>query len=425
MRNIISIIISILICITGTACKLKNEVPEDIVKKTHEYDPETINSKFGFQRPNDLSEMINLGAFWQRPHLGPFIWGHIEKQQGEFNWSYVDSEVNHSQYWGINILATIWPFADWDQSSCHQEFDGSQYSDWEDLGIYRQIPCNLDAYKLFVEKLVERYDGDGIDDMPDLQFPIKYWEVSNEPQLQESPTFFVGTPEEYFKILKTTYNGVKNADISAKVLHGGMAGLGDDDYFWDDVLTLGGANFFDIGNIHCVGCDSESLYGIEFFEFLNNYNIDKPFWITELNLSADAFGDSEFSKKEWADYLITHFVQAFSGGAEKIFFSNGLGGFTPSDRNAWLIDGVSKQEIYYAYKTIVDKLDYFSSVEKITQDQYRFIVNTDTIYVLWGTGNVPNEINGEVIVTAVDGTENTMNSSEIIVLESPIFVEVQ
>ena len=29
--------------------------------------------------------------------------------------------------------------------------------------------------------MVERYDGDGVDDMPGLEIPVKHWEIDNEP----------------------------------------------------------------------------------------------------------------------------------------------------------------------------------------------------------------------------------------------------
>jgi len=87
-------------------------------------------------------------------------------------------------------LATIWPFADWDQANWGGVSDTPLI--FEDrLGRGRRKPYDMDAYRRFVLALVERYDGDGKDDMPGLKYPIKYWEASNEPSHQSGPaTFF-------------------------------------------------------------------------------------------------------------------------------------------------------------------------------------------------------------------------------------------
>ena len=56
-------------------------------------------------------------------------------------------------------------------------------------------------YQDFVKQLVERYDGDGIDDMPGLKNPIKYWQIDNEPpfwQLGQNDKLS-GSPMEWMR----------------------------------------------------------------------------------------------------------------------------------------------------------------------------------------------------------------------------------
>jgi len=164
-----------------------------------DYDSKTLNSKFAFMHPDHFEYLSDLGVYWQRPHAGPFIWNKIEKVSGTYNWDDADFEVTRSQYYGLNILATIWPFADWDQSTCNTKLSSKDSQRFFELGMYRGKPCDMTAYKNFVKKLVERYDGDGVDDMPNLIIPIKYWEVSNEPSMQEDLVFFKGKSSDYFK----------------------------------------------------------------------------------------------------------------------------------------------------------------------------------------------------------------------------------
>lgn len=82
-----------------------------------------------------------------------------------------------------------------------------------------------------------------------------------------------------------------------------------------------------------------------------------------------------------------------------------------------------RRTAYYGLKTLIEKLDKFTSAEKLAEGQYRFVVEGKTIYVLWGAGKIPEEITGEVLVTDIYGNETRMNSSAINLTESPIFVE--
>ena len=66
---------------------------------------------------------------------------------------------------------------------------------------------------------VERYDGDGLDDMPDLKYPVRHWEIGTEPDMQSpSHTLFQGNSEAYLNLLKLSYSTIKAADPNAVVL---------------------------------------------------------------------------------------------------------------------------------------------------------------------------------------------------------------
>jgi len=78
---------------------------------------------------------------------------------------------------------------------------------------------------------------------------------------------------------------------------------------------------------------------------------------------------------------------------------------------------------YYGLKTFIEKLDKFTSAEKLAEGRYRFMVEGKAIYVLWGSGEIPEEITGEVVVTDIYGKETRIDSSAINLTESPIFVE--
>ena len=390
--------------------------------------PKYEDSHFGFDHANDAYDRaVALGVHWERPHPGPVVWGYIEKEKGKYNWEAVDRYVKRAQDYDFNLMMTIWPFADWDQRNCHG--DESQGAGFErGLPLSRGKPCDFSAYKQFVSNLVERYDGDGNEDMPKLRAGIKYWEVSNEPTMQEGRMiFFKGTSQDYLEILKVTCEAVKEADPEAKVLHAGMAGDPEDlsrKGFWQDVYGSGAEDYFDIANIHSIGVGGEGIYILEMREFLDRYGIEKPIWITEVQYSEWGLERENLTEEEWAEVIVRSFVYGFGNGAEKLFYvalKGNPGG--PGPELTTRPEG-QKKKAFYAFKTMVAKIDYFTSVKKISEQQYKFIVNGNPVHVLWGSGGIPDEIAGALKVTDIYGNETQMDASELELDNSPIFVEM-
>jgi len=408
----------------------ENGIVEDGDENNNDVDNNVIielshmSSHFGFMHPEHFSEMNELGVYWQRPHPGPFIWNSIEKEQQNRNWKNVDDVVLESQGYHVNMLATIWPYADWDQKSCNLMLGYDRIKFFSELGDYRGKPCDLNSYMDFVETIVERYDGDGIDDMDGLVVPIKYWEVLNEPSMQEDLCFFSGSAQDYVAILNATYTAVKKADPNATVLMGGMAGVYEEmKAFWDQVFSMQGDDYFDIANIHSIGTGSEDLLSSDFNTYLMEHNISKKFWITEAQLSGmDSKDQQDDSSSDWPSYIVKTFIQAFANGTDKIFYV-GLEQ-APGDSSSWLIKNDIKQDTFYAFQTMVDQIDYFDSVEMLTTHQYKFLIDNETVYVCWSDGQLTSKITGNVTVTDLMGNDEELNANDIVLTDEPIFIRL-
>ena len=128
-------------------------------------------SRFGELTEMRDEKMRGKDNQWVRPHPGPFIWNKIEKEKGNFSWGETDKYVNYAQLHNQNIIATIWPHANWEQKSCKRKKAKSPFG--KSFTKYLSKPCSMDDYKNFLVKLVDRYDGDGLNDMPGLTKPIK------------------------------------------------------------------------------------------------------------------------------------------------------------------------------------------------------------------------------------------------------------
>ena len=147
----------------------------------------------------------------------------------------------------------------------------------------------MNAYATWLSDLVERYDGDGVNDMPGLTLPITHYEILNEPEMNSPElTFFIGTAKEYAVILNVSYTAVKTACADCYVLHGGAAGSPDTLGYWNDVFSYGPS--FDISNIHYIGMwDRQSLNTKDWNELLQQNGINAPIWVTEAEISGQEY----------------------------------------------------------------------------------------------------------------------------------------
>ena len=350
-----------------------------------------------------------------------------------------------AQAHGLHIIANLQPFAHWDQVKCHRDLPSvGQPGDPKGYST-KGKPCDMEGYRNFVIKLVERYDGDGIDDMPGLTVPIKHWEVLNEPEFQEEPlVFFQGSSADYFQILKTTFEAVKSADPEAVVVQGGMAGMmAVCTDFWQGVLDLGGADYFDIANMHSIG-HGEHLNIPSFKQFLSQNGMeDKPIWVTEVQFQ-QAHQTESYSNEDFAKILARSYIFALANGVDKLFYVNikmppiFVGGGPPFDeRSALIKDNGEKSALFHAHATIAGILGDLSeddTVEIISErvgdwhieeGQYKFSIDGGTIYALWGSGSLPDEITGEVRVIDITGAEMVTDSATLSLSDSPIFIIIE
>jgi len=292
-------------------------------------------NRYGFLSggPSDGRTIQSYKAGWARPHVGPFLWDAIQSESGgNFSFIETDQTVDMFSKNKLGILATLWPFADWDQLAGANP-DGCKVSDSDifltnkdrDAGYYLpQYRCNpndWNSYLGWVRAVVERYDGDGTDDMPGLKIPVKYWEVMNEPDLDglETLDFYMGGPSDYAELLTRTYQAIKEADPAAHVLIAGAAG-GDNKFlnFYREVFQDESArNSFDIANVHCISSGDIPTFNVAPYKnMLAEFGLDKrPIWVTE----AEAIVSSK--RKANAEQTLKSARAARRLGAEKIFFT--------------------------------------------------------------------------------------------------------
>jgi len=461
MRSVlITILIIIILGIVGYVVYAQFFAGEEQISKALKLDPAkeaTYLSKVGDTK----------GAYFVR--MFDVRWNDLEPEKGQFNWEMTDLAAKLAGEEDIYYLSIIWPYVNWDQDTCHT---GARYESERDPEKGGKLkvgkPCDMEAYKSFLTKAVERYDGDGVDDMPGLKIPVKYWEVLNEPEMQGGSTggmgeelkFFVGTPEEYLDILKASYEVIKAADPDAKVLHAGMAGVQQSfQEFWSPIYKEA-ANYFDIANVHTINTDTkrDDLYMIKFKKYLEKYGVkDRPIWITEVQ-----YGELQEEPKDIEEFnqlIARSTVFALALGADKLFYIENW--LTWGKAKIPEQEGAGKEKIQgekdekaagpqlmetdpndptqKTYLNLVQKINSFGSIETIKEEykenpadnegasstigQYKFVKGDSTIYVLWGKADLPPEISGRVKITDIYGDVEEIDASEIKLTGDVIFVE--
>lgn len=422
-----------------------------------------------------LSNVANTsGTHWQR--MWDISWELVESVEGQFDWNELDQMYKEIQQRDIYMVTTIKPFANWDQDNCHNssyeaDFAGPAKDKNSTLKVGK--PCDMEKYKGFLKKVVERYDGDGTDDMPGLTIPVKYWEIMNEPSMQGGSTggvgeelkFFVGTSADYFDILKASYETIKEADPEAKVLHAGMAGMQQNfQDFWDPVFSAGGGDYFDVANIHSINTDErrEDMYVIRFKKYLEGFGIkDRPIFVTEAQFGDLAEKPTNIS--EFDQLIARSTIFTLAQGGDVIFF---IENWLQWDRfKAMMEKNISGEEMdeekeegpekmleyseedlksstHKVYLNLVNFVNNYDKLEVIKEEisqgrnedvdgssasiaQYKITKGDSIVYVLWGNAALPTEITGTVEVTDIYGSSETKSASEITLNTSPVFVEIK
>ncbi len=379
---------------------------------------------------NFLDKMNEAGVEIVREWI---IWKEIEPEDDVYDWTDMDAKVQAANDAGIEILGYFVFMPEWaidfSNPKCNQILK-ENYLD----------PCDIldwDDYTEFARNVAERYDGNhGYGEM-------KYIGLWNEVQ-----GFALMNSEEYEPWLRKGYQAVKQGNPNAQVLLGAVHAPLDFPTapgFIDTMLSDDFSQYYDIFNFHIYQrADEAVLITInDIKNRMNSAGVNKPMWITE---TATLFSNVPCNNLAWrneiAKGVVKRYAQAFGNGVDKVFWfasigkpteeehPNGLGcnalaGFDLGSL-AWDInkEGIfNERPAYDTYKLMTSKLGGFSSVEKLTDEQYKFVVNGEPVYVLWcdsGSCDLHHLVpTADVQITDYQGNELT----EISLSDSPIFVE--
>ncbi|MBI2600067.1 hypothetical protein HYW43_04095 [Candidatus Daviesbacteria bacterium] len=188
------------------------------------------------------------------------------------------------------------------------------------LGQSTVINSNdLQAYNNYIKQTVRHYPQ------------VKYWEVWNEPN---SRTLYANNPAGFARILKVSYQTIKETNPQALVLFPGVIF----DAAWHQEWTKKvledpdnpGKNSYDIANVHIRGSLEKATNNTKIaLEGFRKYGlINAPLWITEFGYSAEPYyqSDPQFKgsdvlsgEQAQANYYQATLPVLVSMGVDKVF----------------------------------------------------------------------------------------------------------
>jgi polysaccharide biosynthesis protein PslG len=335
-----------------------------------------IATRYGIYRDagSPMGMLANTGSRWDREE---FRWDVVEKNPGKWDWGFTDDVVSAAQGRGVNVLGLLCYSVGWATPGGGYGYDQPAHA----------MP-DLNAWANYVSQVVNRYKG-----------RVEYWEIWNE---ENHPIFFRNPdPAAYTQILRAAYQAVKQADPSARVVLGGLAGA--DVSYMEGIYQNGGWDSFDILGVHpYVAPKSPEAGGLVSAElaktkaFIDRHGGGKPIWVTELGWPASSGPWGVRSDDVQAEYLVRGLIEAASApGVERVFWynlRNDGNDYGNDELNYGLLqsDWRSPKRAYSAFQALTARLSGASFVGTFDLEESRKTIisdfEADQSWKPWGSG---------------------------------------
>ncbi len=250
-----------------------------------EPDPAAVDRSFALAR--------QLGARYARMQAP---WEDIEiHARGDFEdrrnlatlgavsaWAKYDRIVAAANAAGIELILRLERPPDWSRQRAlaSPEFQAGLTLDGNSTGP----PDDYADFANFVRALVERYDGDGVDDAPAHQ-RVRFFQIWNEPNLMGEWNWQPPNPEQFVTLLRAGAAAARAANPQAVILFPGLAPTDGLDWrapmteleYLDRVYKAGGADSFDIMAAQSYGLgQSPSEHRYVFVRGRSNWSWNQP-----------------------------------------------------------------------------------------------------------------------------------------------------
>ncbi|MBF0568350.1 MAG: VCBS repeat-containing protein [Nitrospirae bacterium] len=394
---------------------------------------------------SSVNEMFALAATTgisaSRAVNGPFAWNIIEPVKGVYHFEFPDLAVKAAQANGIALVATLYPFASWDHPNSTPAANAPLDFIWWDY--ITEYPNDLSEYKSFVKAVVDRYNGDGVNDMPGLTQPVMTYEIGNEPDSSAFNSAF-SDGSKYFAIVKATYEAVKEVCPNCKVVNGGALEImadGATKTFWQTFSSQGGLNYLDYLNWHYnmdrqQGGTSQGYVSyddtISFWKSIESQSGKSlPMLVTEIGTYAGTPQGMPTQSEEYqAAYYVKRFTVGLANGVTTLY-ADLSEGWNNADGSTSVIgsssmfnasDKTKKHLFVDSLQKMGSLINGYISVSTISTSQYMFTTAAGKrVLIAWGSGGI-SAFKGSVRVVDLYGNEMSTDASGVSLSDNPVFI---
>ena len=269
-----------------------------------------------------------------------YSWRFVNPANNSYDWSKWDLLVQSAGLNNITILASI-------GNGTPQWANGTTNWRAKPTDLWTD-PWETTAWYKYVYNFVERYDGDGHNDMPGLLRPLKYFELWNEPDLRQGwncdpisnpcpPNIppahqFDGSVQDYIRLSAVGYAAAKAANPNVIIVGpataqtaGGASltgGVYNQTYFiwtWEEWKAAGGLNYVDRVSFTRYpdqpDWDAQNYMDL-IFTFADANRGGKPVWLTETGWSGSSTDSAQTKASNFARFTF----QAWSRPYVERFF---------------------------------------------------------------------------------------------------------
>lgn len=373
--------------------------------------------QIGQELEKDARLTQELGAHWVRTNSGGFPFLHHQhwQQNRRVAQAQADQWVRTVQAHGLEPLMMVSP---WPGTYTHRATDSYP-------------PPDMAAYTAWVKEVVERYDGDGIDDMPGLKSGVHHWEVDNEPDLKNDgppPQAKIKAPEnfceppQYAEVLVATSAAIREADAQAVVLGGGFyrpQTEGGCDYMRAVFGQPGTVEAIDALSLHVYATDPDTRRLEKALANAKEVLPGKPIWITETNQpSVSEKKGEEYVSPKWQASMMVEMLGVSLREGVQTFFWHTLADAPPGKMKQ---PGMKHHSFYEqpggelvakpivgTWRRLAERFEALGRVE-VVPGEGSIRLGTDGPTLLWegtASGTATDLVTGEVTtgkVTAGDG----------------------
>lgn len=263
---------------------------------------ENVQNPWGIINPQrDWNAVAAAQAHWGLS--GDFFaWGNISSAPDFYNWAAADQFVRSATAAKLNVVGIIWPFADFDQTTCHQN---AAVATALHGATRRAAPCDANAVRAYIKELVGRYADVGAPKTLS-GARIRVWMLGDAPDRQEN---WHDTPQSYAAFTALAYAAIKETCKYCQVLHGAATPTS---LFWRQALPATKAD------ISALAASSANDWGAgAWYALLNQAKKDWRIWLFGLPGQPQAILEQARAAKKY--------------GADKFFFSE-----MPKNIDQWL-----------------------------------------------------------------------------------------